>query len=117
MKPDSNLNDAELYPTNDGLVVSKGAELGRFYLGSSIVLIFEAPDDFEFTVKAGQKIKVGQTLGDSKWILDRLKNQRLNDSSNANGSRDVRMKQDDIDEDSMTFFEKLNDIRSQDKKM
>lgn len=28
------------------------------------MLVFEAPDEFEFAVKAGQKIKVGERLGD-----------------------------------------------------
>lgn len=41
-----------------------GDELGGFCLGSTIVLVFEAPKSFEFSVREGQKIKVGQKLGD-----------------------------------------------------
>jgi len=39
-------------------------EMGGFKLGSTVVLVFEAPDDFEFAVRPGQKVKVGQKLGD-----------------------------------------------------
>jgi phosphatidylserine decarboxylase len=54
-----------------GYPVVKGAEMGGFNLGSTIVLVFEAPGSsremgeggFRFVVKKGQKIKVGEALG------------------------------------------------------
>lgn len=46
--------------------LKRGDEVGWFAMGSAIVMIFEAPRDFEFTVKLGQKIKIGQSLGMNK---------------------------------------------------
>jgi hypothetical protein len=50
-------------PHSAGIHFRKGDELGQFHLGSTIVLIFEAPkEDFTFFVHPGQKIKYGQPL-------------------------------------------------------
>lgn len=54
-------DDASLGCTN----MSKGQMLGEFRMGSTIVLLFEAPPDFKFSLHRGQDIKVGQPLSKS----------------------------------------------------
>ena len=41
---------------------TKGEAFGEFNLGSTIVLIFEAPENVDFTVKSGQSIRYGELL-------------------------------------------------------
>ncbi|KAF8527848.1 phosphatidylserine decarboxylase-domain-containing protein [Hysterangium stoloniferum] len=53
-------------PLLGGQALKPGEEMGGFCLGSTIVLVFEAPRRFEFVVQEGEKIKVGQILGDVK---------------------------------------------------
>ena len=43
--------------------IEKGDMFGEFNLGSTIVLIFEAPIGFNFKIEEGQKIKFGQPIG------------------------------------------------------
>lgn len=42
--------------------IAKGEYFGEFNFGSTIVLVFEAEPNFEFKVKNGQRVKVGQAL-------------------------------------------------------
>ncbi|CAH6723611.1 phosphatidylserine decarboxylase proenzyme 1, mitochondrial [[Candida] jaroonii] len=46
-----------------GFPLTKGQQFGGFKLGSTVVLVFEAPDNFKFDLEVGQKVKVGQRLG------------------------------------------------------
>jgi len=52
-------------PVLKGQPLRPGQEMGGFCLGSTIVLVFEAPPTFEFGVHAGQRVRVGQKLGDT----------------------------------------------------
>lgn len=62
------------YVNNNGKKVSltRGERMGAFHLGSTIVLIFEAPRDFKFHVQPGQKINYGQPVGSSRQPSDLL---------------------------------------------
>uniref|UniRef100_A0A7N0UPR6 Phosphatidylserine decarboxylase proenzyme 1, mitochondrial n=1 Tax=Kalanchoe fedtschenkoi TaxID=63787 RepID=A0A7N0UPR6_KALFE len=61
-------------PTNTGVALRKGDEVAAFNMGSTVVLIFQAPmsnsskevssaSDFNFSVKRGDKIRVGEAIG------------------------------------------------------
>ena len=60
MSPKRSVYDFDL--ENDGKVLKKGDPVGEFNLGSTIVLIFEAPKDFRFDLQTEQKIKYGEKI-------------------------------------------------------
>jgi phosphatidylserine decarboxylase len=47
----------------DGISLKRGDYFGEFNLGSSIVLIFEAPKGFKFNITENQKVFLGEPLG------------------------------------------------------
>ena len=48
---------------DSGVTVEKGQMVGDFNFGSTIVLVFEAPRNFTFSLKSGERVKYGQGLG------------------------------------------------------
>ena len=46
-----------------GMRLGKGQKLGTFKMGSTIVLVFHAPEEFEFCVGPGDSVLYGQPLG------------------------------------------------------
>ncbi|XP_063396606.1 phosphatidylserine decarboxylase proenzyme, mitochondrial-like isoform X2 [Mytilus trossulus] len=65
----NNVRDAYIIEgTEMGKSFQKGDMFGEFNLGSTIVLIFEAPRNFEFKVQTGQKVSYGQPLGFNRHV-------------------------------------------------
>ncbi|KZO99774.1 phosphatidylserine decarboxylase [Calocera viscosa TUFC12733] len=52
-----------------GVPVVKGDEIGGFALGSTIVLVFEAPAGWRWMAQPGEKVKMGQALGGPQQTL------------------------------------------------
>nr|GMD95950.1 phosphatidylserine decarboxylase proenzyme 1, mitochondrial [Ipomoea batatas] len=56
-------------PDGTGIRVKKGDELAAFNMGSTVVLVFQAPisspSDFRFCIKKGERIRMGEALG--RW--------------------------------------------------
>ncbi|KAJ1546625.1 phosphatidylserine decarboxylase 1, partial [Cladochytrium tenue] len=46
-----------------GVALRRGDAVGGFRMGSTVVLVFEARQGFQFSVREGEKVRVGQMLG------------------------------------------------------
>lgn len=53
---------SKMYP--DGVQLAAGGPVGGFRLGSTVVLVFEAPPGFQWKVAEGEAVRVGQPLGE-----------------------------------------------------
>lgn len=49
---------------HNGVQLTPGAAVGGFRLGSTVVLVFEAPPDFQWKVSEGDSVRMGQPLGE-----------------------------------------------------
>jgi len=54
---------SKLYP--DGVSLGAGDPVGGFRLGSTVVLVFDAPEDFQWKVSAGDRVRMGEALGEA----------------------------------------------------
>lgn len=52
------------------IYLRRGEEIGKFRLGSTVVLVFEAPSDFKWQVEPGEKVRMGNPLGYSEQVSD-----------------------------------------------
>jgi phosphatidylserine decarboxylase len=52
-----------LYKLPEEVPSLKGEEIGYFELGSTVILVFEAPSDFKFLKDSGCKVRMGESLG------------------------------------------------------
>lgn len=43
--------------------MKKGDEMGRFNMGSTIIVIFEAEENFQMNLKPGDRVLYGQQIG------------------------------------------------------
>ena len=58
----------KVWEEGEGCKLVKGDYFGEFNLGSTIVLVFEAPEDFEFNFASeGETVKVGNTVLSEKF--------------------------------------------------
>ncbi|KAJ0169326.1 hypothetical protein K1T71_015210 [Dendrolimus kikuchii] len=61
------VNEAEL----GSIQVNKGDLFGQFNMGSTIILLFEAPKDYKFNIKAGNRVLVGQAFMEAIKYLEK----------------------------------------------
>ena len=53
--------------------MNKGEYFGEFNLGSTIVLIFEAPENFNFNLKSsGEVVKMGRAIGEYLTVVEEI---------------------------------------------
>jgi len=80
---------------SNGILLKRGDNFGDFNFGSTIVLVFEAPDNLEFNFKSGDVIRLGQALCSLKTekLLDnnRFMTNETEQDENLNDSGDQQI--------------------------
>ncbi|CAH1282975.1 unnamed protein product [Diabrotica balteata] len=65
----------------NSIELKRGDIMGEFRMGSTIVLIFEAPKHFRFSIMPGEKVQMGQRMGcvfeQQQKFVDRLTNEKV----------------------------------------
>lgn len=57
------LMDCDQRKMPESLTMNKGELVGQFNMGSTIVLVFEAPKNFKFKLSPGERVQLGDSLG------------------------------------------------------
>ena len=76
---------------SNGILLQRGDNFGDFNFGSTIVLVFEAPDNLVFNFKSGEPIRLGQAL----CSLEQISSSPTQDES----SEEIGSTDDDDEED------------------
>lgn len=76
---------------SNGILLKRGDNFGDFNFGSTIVLVFEAPDNLEFNFKSGDVIRLGQALCS-------LKTEKLMDNSSISKENEEDENLDDTND-------------------
>ncbi|CAF1097186.1 unnamed protein product [Adineta ricciae] len=84
----------------NGILLKRGDNFGDFNFGSTIVLVFEAPDNLAFNVKSGDAIRLGQSLCyfDTQKNID-IKPRKQDNESTSLDSDDSESSHEDNDDD------------------
>ena len=84
----------------NGILLQRGDNFGDFNFGSTIVLVFEAPDNLAFNVKPGDAIRLGQSLCyfDTQKNID-IKPRKQDNESTSLDSDDSESSHEDNNDD------------------
>jgi len=59
------------FPSSSSEIIAKGDEMGRFNMGSTVIVIFERQVKWLPQIRVGESVKMGQAIAESKALPDR----------------------------------------------